>query len=34
MDDLKDFLPTNHHKKLAGFKADQKHSKAACEGEF
>ena len=29
MDDLKDFLPTNHHKKLAGFKADQKHSKAA-----
>jgi len=29
MEDLKDYLPTNHHKKLAGFKADQKHSKAA-----
>lgn len=29
MDDLKEFLPVNHHKKLAGFKVDMQHSKAA-----
>lgn len=29
LDDLKQYLPTNHHKKLAGFKTDAKHSKAA-----
>ena len=28
MDDLKQYLPVNHHKRLAGFKVDQQHSKA------